>query len=57
MAINPFERHSLVMVPFHFTARATQKRRPAVVLAVVLAMVTTAKQSAGLPQPCLVSLK
>lgn len=55
--MNPFERHALVMVPFHFTARATQKRRPAVVLAVVLAMVTTAKQSAGLPQPCLVSLK
>ena len=51
--MNPFERHSLVMVTFHFTARATQKRRPAV----VLAMVTTAKPSAGLPQPCLVSLK
>ncbi len=50
------ERHSLVLVPFPFTDRATQKRRPAVVLSspdfqrasghVLLAMVTSAKQSA-----------
>ena len=30
--MKPFERHSLVLVPFPFTDRATQKRRPAVVL-------------------------
>ena len=50
------ERHSLVLVPFPFTDRATQKRRPAVVLSspdfqrasghVLLAMVTSAQQSA-----------
>jgi len=54
--MKPFERHSLVLVPFPFTDRATQKRRPAVVLSshdfqcasghVLLAMVTSAKQSA-----------
>ena len=54
--MKPFERHSLVLVPFPFTDRATQKRRPAVVLPspdfqrasghVLLAMVTSAKQSA-----------
>jgi mRNA interferase MazF len=54
--MRPFERHSLVLVPFPFTDRATQKRRPAVVLSspdfqrssghVLLAMVTSAKQSA-----------
>jgi len=26
--MKPFERHSLVLVPFPFTDRATQKRRP-----------------------------
>ncbi|MCP9914759.1 type II toxin-antitoxin system PemK/MazF family toxin [Cyanobium sp. BA20m-14] len=54
--MKPLERHSLVLVPFPFTDRATQKRRPAVVLSspdfqrasghVLLAMVTSAKQSA-----------
>ena len=54
--MKPFERHSLVLVPFPFTDRATQKRRPAVMLSspdfqrasghVLLAMVTSAKQAA-----------
>jgi mRNA interferase MazF len=54
--MKPFERHALVLVPFPFTDRASQKRRPALVLSapdfqrtsghVLLAMVTSAKQSA-----------
>jgi mRNA interferase MazF len=51
-----YEPYDVVVVPFPFTDRETQKRRPALVLSsaafqketghVILAMVTTAKQSA-----------
>lgn len=53
--MTPLEAHSVVLVPFPFTDRSAQKRRPAVVLSqpsfqqasghVLLAMVTSAKQS------------
>jgi mRNA interferase MazF len=53
--MTPCEVHAVVLVPFPFTDRTTQKRRPAVVLSqpsfqqssghVLLAMVTSARQS------------
>jgi mRNA interferase MazF len=50
--MKPFDRHSLVLVPFPFTDRATQKRRPAVVLSS-----PDFQRASGLPQPCLVRFK
>lgn len=78
--MTPLLTHAVVLVPFPFTDRASQKRRPAAVLSepsfqqssghLLLAMVTSARQSqwpldwpiqnresAGLPQPCLVRFK
>ncbi len=53
--MTPFQVHDVVLVPFPFTDRSAQKRRPAVVLSqpsfqqssghVLLAMVTSARQS------------
>ncbi|MFO0104470.1 MAG: type II toxin-antitoxin system PemK/MazF family toxin [Cyanobium sp.] len=53
--VTPFQAHDVVLVPFPFTDRSAQKRRPAVVLSqprfqqtsghVLLAMVTSARQS------------
>jgi mRNA interferase MazF len=53
--MTPCEGHAVVLVPFPFTDRTAQKRRPAVVLSqpsfqqasghVLLAMVTSARQS------------
>ena len=53
--MRPFPRHAVVLVPFPFTDRASEKRRPALVLSepsfqqacghLLLAMITSATQS------------